>query len=352
MTLHTDHCRRSISAHPFGICLSVVATVFSGCGEGETDKPDAALTVPGDDAAATDPTDTSTADATNTADSSVDPKQDDVAVATDSGPCIKDCTGKVCGPNGCGGVCGFCVTGQFCAEDGSKCTEFCKPDCKFSDGTVKKCGDDGCGGSCGTCPAKFSCGLDDLCHAEDCKPACGAKKCGDDGCGGLCGTCAAGDLCQPDGSCKPGPCKGIPAEGQCDGDVLVTCIGEGQNAQKSAVDCSTKGPKIICGWNAPAGAFGCIDKPPCTPDCSTKDGGKKQCGSDGCDGVCGVCPKGWSCPANVCQAEDGGDCGFLPPQGQCDGKTWIFCNTGKIKKIDCGKYNQTCGYQDGKFTCK
>lgn len=274
------------------------------------------------------------------------------SVDTGGGPCTKDCKDKICGPDGCGGVCGFCVTGQFCAKDGAKCEEFCKPNCKFADGGDKKCGEDGCGGSCGSCPADFSCGVDFLCHSKDCKPACGAKSCGDDGCGGLCGTCATGDLCQPDGSCKPGPCKGIPTEGACDGDILIGCEGDGPSASKSLVDCKSKGVEKICGWDGPSSTYGCIDKPPCTADCSTKDGGKKQCGSDGCDGQCGVCPSGWSCPGGTCNPEDGGDCGFLPAQGQCDGNTWIFCNTGKIKKIDCGKYNQTCGYDGKAFTCK
>ncbi len=275
--------------------------------------------------------------------------------------CVKVCLGKICGPNGCGGVCGFCATGQFCAKDGSKCQEYCKPDCTTLDGAVKKCGPDGCGGSCGKCPKAYTCGIDFLCHAADCKPDCklaagGAKKCGDNGCGGLCGTCAEGDLCDASGTCKPGPCKGIPAQGVCDGSILKTCKGNGVTAQKVLVDCAAQGggPNKICGWDPGNNVFACIDKPPCTADCSLKDGGKKQCGSDGCDGKCGVCPKGWSCPGGLCKPEDGGDCGFLPAQGKCDGNVWIFCNTGKIKKYDCGKVGQKCMYDSAiaKFTCK
>ena len=244
------------------------------------------------------------------------------------------------------------MSGQFCAADGSKCSEFCKPKCTFASGDLKSCGADGCGGDCGTCPADKSCGFDFLCHSKDCKPTCGAKKCGDDGCGATCGACASGDLCQPDGTCKPGPCKGIPKEGKCDAGILISCEGEGVTAQKMLLDCASTGPGKICGWDAPKGANACIDKPPCTPDCGLKDGGKKQCGGDGCDGKCGVCPMGWSCPGGLCTPQDGGDCGFLPAQGKCEGNTWIFCNTGKIKVIDCGKYAQKCAYDGKKFTCK
>lgn len=270
----------------------------------------------------------------------------DTAKPTD-GPCQKQCLGKICGPNGCGGVCGFCVSGQFCAPDGSKCQEFCKPECG-----AKKCGDDGCGGDCGVCGDGFACGLDLLCHAKDCKPECAAKKCGDDGCGGACGTCGAGDFCTATGTCKPGACKGIPSDGMCDGGILIGCSGTGASQQKTLKDCATTGAGKVCGWDPVSSHYGCIDKPPCTPDCSkTGSGEKKQCGSDGCDGVCGTCPAGWSCPGGDCVPEDGADCGFLPQNGKCDGSVWIFCNTGKIKKIDCAKYNQQCKWDNGAYNC-
>jgi heme-degrading monooxygenase HmoA len=59
--------------------------------------------------------------------------------------CDADCTGKVCGDDGCGGSCGTCADGEACG--GGQCVFLlCTPDC-----TGKVCGDDGCGGSCGTC---------------------------------------------------------------------------------------------------------------------------------------------------------------------------------------------------------
>ncbi len=270
------------------------------------------------------------------------------AGSVDTGPCVKSCLGKICGPDGCGGVCGFCVSGQFCAPAGSKCQAVCKPKCTWSGGE-EKCGADGCG----TCAKDFTCGVDYLCHAKDCKPKCGGKKCGDNGCGGTCGSCAKGDLCDPSGTCKPGPCKGIPDDGKCDGAILLQCKGTGISQQKVLTDCGSKGKDKICAWDPVANAHGCIDKPPCTADCSSKGGGTKQCGDDGCGGSCGTCPTGWSCPGGSCIPEEGADCGFLPKQGKCEGSLWIFCNTGKIKKIDCGKYNQQCKWDaaKGQFTC-
>ena len=80
------------------------------------------------------------------------------SIIVDGGECEADCTGKECGPDGCGGT--------------------CEPGCG---------GSDTCDG--GTC--------------IPCQPACGGKECGDDGCGGHCPpgctepqTCTGGDEIQ------------------------------------------------------------------------------------------------------------------------------------------------------------
>ena len=143
--------------------------------------------------------------------------------------CVPDCKGKECGPDGCGGYCGYCEKGEKC-ENG-KC-EKCVPDC-----TGKECGDDGCGGSCGFCGSYRvcengkcrdchpgclggeNCGFDEcgnpcnnnpfnpltpdcpppkIClhnRCVECKPYCKDRECGDDGCGYICGTCKDGEEC-------------------------------------------------------------------------------------------------------------------------------------------------------------
>ncbi len=70
--------------------------------------------------------------------------------------CVPQCEGMECGPDMCGGLCGFCPDEKVCYL--GQCVK-CSPQC---DG--KECGADGCGGVCGQCPAKFSC------VAGNCKP--------------------------------------------------------------------------------------------------------------------------------------------------------------------------------------
>ena len=62
-------------------------------------------------------------------------------IVTRKKSCNKQCKGKNCGPDGCGGSCGSCLDGNVCVS-GSCCTPICK-------GEGKNCGPDGCGGSCG-----------------------------------------------------------------------------------------------------------------------------------------------------------------------------------------------------------
>ncbi len=267
------------------------------------------------------------------------------------GACTPDCKGKLCGPDGCGSVCGFCPTGEFCAKDGSKCEEFCKPQCEG-----KVCGDNGCGGDCGTCGAGKHCGIDFLCYADDCKGSCEGKVCGDNGCGGSCGSCATGDLCDSSGSCKPSPCKGIPADGKCDGDILLGCKGTGATASKTTMDCSVQLPvgSKICAWDPLASKHGCIDKPPCTPVCTKTDGSPKECGDDGCGGICKSCLEGWACEVDSCKVKPGAVCGgtFNSKTGACDGNTWLLCSAGKIAAVNCGDANKTCTWTGSAYGCK
>ncbi|MGM0575348.1 MAG: hypothetical protein ACQEXJ_06430, partial [Myxococcota bacterium] len=87
-----------------------------------------------------------------------------------------DCSGKVCGPDGCGGSCGTCSSGLTCDETG-QCV--CVPDC-----SGKQCGGDGCGGSCGTCeePAEW-------CLEASCTTS------------GTCDTTVVSGACWIDGQC-------------------------------------------------------------------------------------------------------------------------------------------------------
>ena len=57
--------------------------------------------------------------------------------------CVPECDGKMCGPDGCGGICGACFDGGAGCDEGNQCC--------FSNCLGKQCGSDGCGGSCGDC---------------------------------------------------------------------------------------------------------------------------------------------------------------------------------------------------------
>ena len=106
------------------------------------------------------------------------------------------CSGAMCnagagwdGPTGNGSPNGSAIGG------GSTCT----PNC-----TGKMCGSDGCGGTCGSCPTGDTCSSAGQCQATGCTPNCAGKTCGSDGCGGSCGTCGSGQTCGSSGTCQGG----------------------------------------------------------------------------------------------------------------------------------------------------
>ena len=158
--------------------------------------------------------------------------------------------------------------GDECDDDDDGDTVPDDADCESLDPEIPSCdgldcGDDGCGGSCGDCT---SCGeecVDGACAFT----ACDGKQCGSDSCDGTCGLCedakhehCSGGLCV----CKYKECLGA-------------CCAEGE---------------------------ACSDDECCPPDCAGK-----ECGDDGCSGVCGECAG--------CEEEcDLGLCEFVG----CDGK--------------------------------
>ena len=47
----------------------------------------------------------------------------------------------------------------------------------------------------------------------------------------------------------------------------------------------------------------CFQGTCCTPNCERPDGTQKECGGDGCGGICGSCPSNQDCGGNgVCKA--------------------------------------------------
>jgi hypothetical protein len=276
--------------------------------------------------------------------------QTDITLLETKDGCTPDCKGKICGPDGCGKVCGFCPSGQFCAPDGKTCAAFCQKKC---DG--KSCGDDGCGGKCGVCEDGFYCGVDSKCYENACVGSCQGKNCGDDGCGKSCGLCAAGDYCDATGNCKASACKGLDPKGLCEGDIYISCEGDGAAAKKVIKDCAAPPNlnNLTCDWDPAKSLFGCV-KNQCKNSCILEDGKKQICGPNPCGISCGVCTDGWKCDVTICTPQAGAPCGTFPAAGKCSGDVLTFCNTGKLSTIDCLSVGAKCGWNGSlnKFECK
>ena len=125
------------------------------------------------------------------------PAQDTVGGEEDSGStadlgCIPNCSGRSCGDDECGGVCGTCADGEVCTPAG---TCFCQAQCDD-----RECGDDGCGGSCGSCGLGFVCDGDEGACVAGGGISCSAyfvcvDLCeGDEECEGVCATARVEDV--------------------------------------------------------------------------------------------------------------------------------------------------------------
>lgn len=80
---------------------------------------------------------------------------------SDCSTCVPDCSGKMCGDNGCGSTCGMCRQGTSCDTTTGMCEASCTPDC-----SGRTCGSDGCGGSCGSCSMDETCSTAGTCEAS------------------------------------------------------------------------------------------------------------------------------------------------------------------------------------------
>ncbi len=149
---------------------------------------------------------------------------------------------------------------------------------------------------CGDCPEGQVCIVNynypwqNHCCEPQCEDGDMGPACGDNGCGGNCGECDEGFMC---GSTQD---RG----GQIAKACLPTCAAW---CNQQSFECGTHaaiGPTdtangvCLCG-ECPAGDT-CTDAGTCcTPDC---DG--KECGDDGCGGVCGWCESGHGCKSDHC----------------------------------------------------
>ncbi|HEY3452450.1 MAG TPA: hypothetical protein VGK67_39265 [Myxococcales bacterium] len=166
-------------------------------------------------------------------------------------PCQRDCAGRACGDDGCGGTCGSCDDGMFCSPAGQ---------CGGCPASLR------CGGSC--------CGMDQSCIDGACETCgCGQRECGTDACGLWCGNCATPKVCSTEGRC-----------------VGVTCSCDGK-------ECGDDGCGKSCGeclGNSSCQGGQCV----CQRFCDWV-----QCGDDGCGGSCGECGPGSVCQWGTCVSQ-------------------------------------------------
>ena len=332
-------------AEPAKKADSEVTATVDAAGDGAADTPAQSDTTPSPDDGDGDA-------ATDGGAPLVDIVAGDVGLLDTPDGCKADCKGKVCGSNGCGSVCGFCKSGEFCTPDGSKCQGFCQKQCKD-----KVCGPDGCGGACGSCDGGKTCSDDGKCYVDTCQGNCTGKQCGDNGCGKSCGSCGVGDFCDAD-KCKASPCKGIDTlKGACDGDFLLSCSGEGTAALKEVKDCAAPPNlnNLTCGWDATANIYACVVKK-CDSSCVSDTGKPMVCGNNSCGKPCGTCPAGWKCDVTACTPVAGASCNSVtfPKEGECSGDTWVYCNGDKLSFVKCLEVGATkCGWDGatGKFAC-
>ena len=281
------------------------------------------------------------------------------------GPCTPDCAGKICGADGCGGFCGTCPEGLGCSADGTECLE------------VGSCAD-----VCGTGPADESCFCDDLCNeygdccpdycdecadmypefCGGCTPDCAGKECGFDGCDATCGTCETGEMCA-DFMCVDAGCATADdcatgydcVDGVCVSVCTPDCAGK---------DCGSDGCEGVCGTcgadeTCVAGACiadGCMTDDDCLDDEDCVDGEcvpaacepectDKNCGFDGCDGTCGTCGADMICSEGVCVAAGCSPTAPCPAGFECIDTTCVSLCTPDCADKDCGfdGCDGTCG---------
>jgi hypothetical protein len=200
--------------------------------------------------------------------------------------------------------CGECPQGQTCLHGECSCNSTESSACHLDDVWWF----DGCGE-----PEALRQACAQGCQAAACivcHPVCDGHKCGQDGCGGDCGTCSAGRsceqgicVCQPQASvtCHQGDVWWVDGCGAleainvaCDqGCQAGTCIA--CEPACTGRQCGSDGCGGICGSCAPPDVCDAMGVCECPADCTGL-----ECGSDGCGGSCGTCQTGASCTAGAC----------------------------------------------------
>ncbi len=207
-----------------------------------------------------------------------DVQPQDIDPWADADICQAQCTGKQCGPNGCGGVCGLCDEGKICNDDGLCINEPGKTCTK-----LEECYPQACDLALGVCA--------DCTDDAQCAPA--GEVC-DEG-SGICAECGTDEDCEEGFGCKEHACTQLPCpESPCA--PGTTC----NETTGLCVECLADG-------DCPANHH-CVDdvcQPPKTCESSKDCELDEVCDKDLLVCVeCSIdadCPQGFRCTANVCE---------------------------------------------------
>lgn len=313
--------------------------------------------------------------------------------------CAPVCSGKECGPDGCGGYCGSCESGYSCNSQGScqelpqcdmvakiSCDELVQGDTTGRENQLQAYSCDGFAAVGGDIAYVFQAQIDDhirvvmsnqfanlnvLVTQSPCDPSSclamsdqefeldvdGGKKYyfvvdGDDGQEGpFSFTVKCDSTCQPQCGffeCGDDGCGGVcgvcpEAAPECvDGFCETACVPD-----CDGLECGTDGCGGECGTcpnETPYCNAGMCDVG-CLPDC---DG--KECGDDGCGGVCGTCPVGFNCAASQCIEGGGAGCepSDTPGCGGCPCEACVceldpYCCDNNWDTICVGECTDQCG---------
>jgi len=240
--------------------------------------------------------------------------------------CARDCTGKSCGDDGCGGTCGNCAGSETCYDgtcydsacqmnyaNGSTMWSYYEPNdwtTVIDEGAMILMNGVGITEPVIDPPVvyfkgeyrdtEFGSNYYALikCPDPNCVPDCNNKFCGDDGCMGSCGTCSGSDNCYG-GKCFDPTCVeeySFPASPYYYwrytpvGDISYVVRGGTNYGPNSGVNEIVDGAFIYYRGDfktAFADDYYSIiqcPNPACAPDCAGKD-----CGPNGCGGFCGYC---------------------------------------------------------------
>lgn len=277
--------------------------------------------------------------------------------------CTPNCTGKVCGDDGCGGTCGSCPMGEGCASATGVCKSSNQPGtCAvpidlLAAGTpflgihqIKGDTTDGLHEVVPTCnstskavekvytftltekmgiEARVS-GYDTVLHIrKDCANdmPLATVGCSDDA------SPPANYGSRVDAALDPGTyfliVDGFDASQYGPFDLQVKFAANGCVPHCDGLLC---GPDDGCGGDCgTCGAgFACTDKGRCRPDPCVPDCKDKQCGDDGCGGTCGTCGDGSLCVRSSSKCQVFAGCDHEKPS--CSPP----CGAGEFCGVDCG----------------